>query len=70
MSWSINTHVLGAGTMLMKSIESPAELRKQVTSPNGTTAAAIASFESNGFVDIVKKAVQAATLRSLELGKN
>lgn len=60
---------LGAGRMLVESSDEPAQLRKNVTSPNGTTAAALESFEASGFKDIVDKAVRAATARGEELGK-
>jgi len=43
-------------------------LRKEVTSPGGTTAAAITSFKSDGFEQIVKKAVIASIKRGQELG--
>jgi pyrroline-5-carboxylate reductase len=46
-----------------------AQLRNQVTSPGGTTAAALRSFEADGFREIVARAVQAAHRRSIELGK-
>lgn len=46
-----------------------AQLRQQVTSPGGTTAAAIQSFEADGFREIIIRAVQAAHRRSIELGK-
>lgn len=45
------------------------QLRHQVTSPGGTTAAAIQSFEAEGFREVVSRAVQAAHRRSIELGK-
>ncbi|KAI1351594.1 pyrroline-5-carboxylate reductase [Xylaria sp. FL0043] len=60
---------LGAGKMLTSSTEEPAQLRRNVTSPNGTTAAALESFEASGFKDIVDKAVKAATNRAEELGE-
>ncbi|KDN71687.1 putative NADP oxidoreductase coenzyme F420-dependent [Colletotrichum sublineola] len=60
---------LGAGKMLVESPEDPSQLRKNVTSPNGTTHAALQSFEASGFQDIVDKAVRAATSRGEELGK-
>ncbi|CAK7212270.1 hypothetical protein SBRCBS47491_001406 [Sporothrix bragantina] len=60
---------LGAGKMLVESSEEPGQLRKNVTSPNGTTHAALVSFEASGFEEIVNKAVDAATKRSVELGK-
>lgn len=45
-----------------------AELRRRVTSPGGTTAAAIASFEADDFPGMVARAVRAAADRSRELG--
>ncbi|KAI1179952.1 pyrroline-5-carboxylate reductase [Nemania sp. FL0916] len=60
---------LGAGKMLVESEEEPAQLRKNVTSPNGTTAAALESFEASGFKEIVDKAVKAAASRGEELGR-
>lgn len=44
-------------------------LRKEVTSPGGTTAAAISSFKANDFEQIVKKAVKASIDRGKELGQ-
>lgn len=52
-----------------KSDESLQDLRKAVTSPGGTTAAAISSFEQDEFSNIIKKAVSAAINRSKELGE-
>ncbi|MCD4830610.1 MAG: pyrroline-5-carboxylate reductase [Anaerohalosphaeraceae bacterium] len=43
------------------------QLRQNVTSPGGTTAAAIETFEQNGFARIVSDAVKAAAKRSKEL---
>ncbi|GAA4284701.1 pyrroline-5-carboxylate reductase [Brevibacterium daeguense] len=57
----------GAGRMLAQRPESPAELRESVTSTGGTTAAAMAVFESEGFRDAVVRAVGAATARSREI---
>ena len=45
------------------------ELRKKVTSPNGTTAAGLAALEDNGFKEIIGKCVKQAAKRSRELGK-
>ena len=58
----------GAGVLLSDSTESPATLRERVTSPNGTTAAGLAEFESAGLREIVNKAVAAAAARSAEIG--
>ncbi|KAF5005702.1 hypothetical protein FDECE_7863 [Fusarium decemcellulare] len=60
----------GAGKMLVESSEEPAQLRRNVTSPNGTTHAALVSFENAGLKEIVDGAVKAATTRAEELGKN
>ena len=58
----------GAGVLLADSSESPATLRERVTSPNGTTAAGLAEFESAGLREIVNRAVAAAAARSAEIG--
>ncbi|KAF6822639.1 pyrroline-5-carboxylate reductase [Colletotrichum plurivorum] len=60
---------LGAGKMLVESSDEPSQLRKNVTSPNGTTYAALVSFEQAGLKEIVDGAVKAATNRAEELGK-
>ncbi|MEO7917226.1 MAG: pyrroline-5-carboxylate reductase [Dokdonella sp.] len=58
---------LGAGRMLVESGESPETLRKRVTSPNGTTHAAITAFEIGGLRELAADAVAAATERGREL---
>ena len=61
---------LGAGKMLVESKdESPAQLRINVTSPKGTTEAALNSYKESNFQEIVDKAVKAAVNRAGELGK-
>ncbi|MBK0025260.1 pyrroline-5-carboxylate reductase [Stenotrophomonas sp. S48] len=59
--------LLGASRMLDEAGESPAELRRRVTSPNGTTQAAIESFQADGFELLVGKALRAAQQRGREL---
>lgn len=59
--------ILGAARMLTESEEAPAELRKRVTSPNGTTQAAIETFQEGGFAKLVGKAIHAASERGKEL---
>ncbi|MGG6342925.1 pyrroline-5-carboxylate reductase [Stenotrophomonas indicatrix] len=59
--------LLGASRMLDEAGESPAELRRRVTSPNGTTQAAIESFQVGGFEALVGKALRAAQVRGQEL---
>lgn len=46
----------------------PAALRRAVTSPNGTTAAALAVFEDGDLVGLVRRAMAAAAARAAELG--
>jgi len=58
---------LGAGRMLREDGAAPAELRRRVTSPNGTTQAALDSFSADRFAEIVARAVTAATRRGGEL---
>lgn len=57
----------GAGSMLNAGEDDPATLRHKVTSPGGTTAAAIAAFEEGGLRDLVQRAAAAADRRSAEL---
>ena len=61
--------LVGSSALLAQSYASPAELRQNVTSPNGTTAAGIAILENKHFVEIISAAVHAATARSKELGQ-
>jgi pyrroline-5-carboxylate reductase len=61
---------LGAAHMATSSDVDPAELRRRVTSPNGTTERAINHFQATGFQVMVDGALQAAALRSQEMGNN
>jgi len=62
--------VVGASKLAqIKSDRSLQDLGNAVTSPGGTTAAAITSFEQNDFSNIIKKAVGAAINRGKELGE-
>jgi pyrroline-5-carboxylate reductase len=60
--------VLGAALLAKQSPKSPQELRKQVTSPGGTTAAGIAELESGKLKELLASAVAAAHKRAKELG--
>jgi pyrroline-5-carboxylate reductase len=60
---------LGAARMALESTDSPAELRRKVTSPGGTTEQAINTFQQNNLEAIVKEAMQAAADRSQELSE-
>jgi len=59
----------GAGVLLAGLEASPQHLRAQVTSPGGTTAAAVHVLEERGFRALVEDAVQAAAERARELGR-
>lgn len=61
--------VLGAARMVLETGEDPALLRRKVTSPNGTTMAALRVLEEMGFVSALREAVRRATARSREMGQ-
>jgi pyrroline-5-carboxylate reductase len=63
--------VSGAGELAHRSPESAAQLRINVTSPGGTTAAALAVLmdDATGFPALLRRAVKAAADRGRELGK-
>ena len=60
---------LGAAHMAVGSDVDAAELRRRVTSPAGTTEAAIKSFQANGFEAMVETALSAAAHRSAEMAE-
>ncbi|UXD89013.1 pyrroline-5-carboxylate reductase [Thalassolituus hydrocarboniclasticus] len=60
---------LGAGQMALQSDVGPAELRRRVTSPGGTTERAIATFEAAHMREIVDAALKAASDRAAELSE-
>lgn len=60
--------ILGAGTLLAESAEAPAELRAAVTSPGGTTEAALEVMMDRDWPAIVGDAIAAARDRGAELG--
>jgi len=60
---------IGAATLLRQSEESAAELRRRVTSPNGTTQAGIEAMETGGIDAAIANGVQAAIRRSRELSE-
>jgi pyrroline-5-carboxylate reductase len=59
---------LGAATMAIESDLTASELRRNVTSPGGTTEKAISVFDAQGLATIIKQALLAADKRSEELG--
>jgi pyrroline-5-carboxylate reductase len=60
--------IYGAARMLQESEQDPAELRRQVTSPNGTTMAGLKVLEQGGVYQLLIKTVQRATERAAEMG--
>ena len=63
----VNGTFLGASSLLAVSDRSPAELRRQVTSPNGTTERAVWELEKGGLKALFDTATDAALARAREL---
>ncbi|NOD88200.1 MULTISPECIES: pyrroline-5-carboxylate reductase [unclassified Ruegeria] len=65
------TMISGSGDLLRSSSLSPASLRNEVTSPNGTTDAGLQELMSreNGMFPLIQKTAQAAHNRSIELSQ-
>lgn len=61
--------VRGAAEMVRLTGEAPAELRRKVTSPNGTTHAALETMERLGFADAVQQGMRRCAERAGELGQ-
>ena len=57
----------GAGSMIKQGSQDPVELRQSVTSPGGTTQAALEVLQAGQFESLVTAAVQAAADRSRKL---
>jgi pyrroline-5-carboxylate reductase len=63
--------VAGAGALLAADTRPASDLRKEVTSPGGTTEAALSVLMAgDGFEPLMRRAVEAATRRGKELGKS
>lgn len=65
----VQATVRGAALLADQSAEPAHELRRRVTSPNGTTAAAIAEFDRRAVLDGIVAGIAAARARSEELGR-
>ena len=61
--------VYGAARLAKESPRTPADLRRQVSSPGGTTLAGLAELDAADFHEAVQRAVRAATKRAGELGR-
>jgi pyrroline-5-carboxylate reductase len=65
---AVRQTLLGAAQLMSQRAESsPAQLRAEVTSKGGTTAAATAVMDGAGFTEIMQRAIAAGTERSREL---
>lgn len=63
--------VAGAGALMLETGDTPGALRKQVTSPGGTTEAALDVLAAgDGLAPLLRRAVAAAAKRSRDLGKS
>lgn len=60
---------LGAATMAHQSTENATELRRRVTSPGGTTEAALGSLMEDKLMKVFEKAIKAAESKSVELSQ-
>lgn len=60
---------LGAATMIQQTQETPAELRRKVTSPNGTTQAAIETMQAGGLQEAILAGIKRCAERSAEIGR-
>lgn len=61
--------MLGSAKLIQQAAKPPAELRRMVTSPGGTTAEALLVLESGGFTELLTRAVDAAYQKAKELGR-
>ncbi len=62
--------IYGAGKLLIESSDAPAMLRQKVTSPGGTTEAALKVMTERKLMEIFREAITAATKRGKELSGN
>ena len=61
---------LGASQMALQSGSSPSQLRRQVTSPGGTTERALSTFQKEGLETIFRNAMTSALKRAEEMSKD
>ncbi len=65
-----NQTILGSVKLAIETAKHPGELKAMVTSPGGTTIAGLHELEKAGFKAGIMNCVEAATNRSIELGKS
>lgn len=59
----------GAANMLLRTGRTPAELTAQVTSPGGSTLAALTAFDEYRFEDMIRAAAERCSRRAYEIGR-
>ena len=62
--------ICGSAELLDKSIKNATELKNDVTTPNGTTTAALDVMDADGFDELLDRAMNAAVTRSIEISEN
>lgn len=65
----ITQTVIGAGRMLKESGDSPATLRKNITSQGGTTEAGLQTLAEHNFTNIIADCIDSARKRSMDMGE-
>lgn len=65
----ITQTVIGAGKMLKESGDTPATLRKNITSQGGTTEAGLQTLAEHNFTNIIADCIDSTRKRSLEIGE-
>ena len=66
----VNNTFIGSAQLFENSSETVSELRNKVTSPKGTTLAALETLDQNNFKEIWKQALQAAIKRAQEISNS
>ena len=66
----VNNTFIGSAYLFENSSETVSELRNKVTSPKGTTLAALENLDQNNFKEIWKQALQAAIKRAQEISNS
>ena len=66
----IETAIGAAKMTLTETTKTAEQLRREVTSPGGTTAAALSILEQGDLAGLISRAVESANARSIELARD